>query len=156
MISILGHKSVYRKIIIISYQNMNIENLWIIMSKMFQVRVTQFDKQSIIYSLCIIDKSTVAKPNLLLDDSFHESVYFSRVLLNGFWVNKAKNIDRWKSWSVSVILTIDSLSHSISHEKIKLSLCSWVNCFSSTSFYVGERILFCLGYCLRYNVYYIV
>ena len=50
------------------------------MSKMFQVRVTQFDKQSIIYSLCIIDKSTVAKPNLtLLDDSLHESVYFSWV-----------------------------------------------------------------------------
>jgi len=58
---------------------MNIENLWIIMSKMFRVRVTQFDKQSIIYSLCIIDKSTVAKPNLLLDDSLHESVYFSWV-----------------------------------------------------------------------------
>lgn len=49
------------------------------MSKMFPVRVTKFDKQSIIYSLCMIDKSTVAKPNLLLDDSLHESVYFSRV-----------------------------------------------------------------------------
>ena len=58
---------------------MNIENLWIIMSKMFGVRVIQFDKQSTIYSLCIIDKSTVAKPNLLLDDSLHESVFFSRV-----------------------------------------------------------------------------
>ena len=49
------------------------------MSKMFRVRVKQFDKQSIIYSLCKIDKSTVAKPNLLLDDSLHESVYFSWV-----------------------------------------------------------------------------
>ena len=58
---------------------MNIENLWTIVSKMFRVRVTQFDKQSIFYSLCIIDKSTVAKPNLLLDDSLHESVFFSRV-----------------------------------------------------------------------------
>ena len=74
---------------------MNIENLSIIMSKMFPVRVTQFDKESMIYSLCIIDKSTVAKTNLLLDDSLHESVCLSGLkLLDGFWVNIAKNIDR--------------------------------------------------------------
>jgi len=63
MISILGHESVYLKTIIISYYN--IENLRITNYYIENVpRVTQFDKQSIIDSLCIIDKSTAAKPNL--------------------------------------------------------------------------------------------
>ena len=58
---------------------MNIENLR--MSKMFRVRVMQncqFDKQSIIYSLCIFDKSTSAKSDLSHADKTHQYVDFSR------------------------------------------------------------------------------
>ena len=54
MISILGHESVYLKTIIISYYY--IENIRIINYYVENVpRVTQFDKQSIIYSLWSID-----------------------------------------------------------------------------------------------------
>ena len=68
MISILGHESVYLKTIIISYYN--IENLRIINYYVENVpRVTLFDKQSIIYSLLIIDKSTTTKSDLLLADN---------------------------------------------------------------------------------------
>ena len=54
MISILGHESVYLKTIIISYYY--IENIRIINYYVENVpRVTQFDKQFIIYSLWSID-----------------------------------------------------------------------------------------------------